>query len=141
MGQELLERTGWVKKPRKYFVATNSKGYRVVRGSADRDYSYCVIAKELNEWGSIYSSFSATEHNAKKYCKSWNNKAQEERYEVVKCVQVTAKEVRIIKKEITLEVINWIAEQATEVTEEQDRQDRTPPQVSEGTKEDKENTE
>ena len=138
MGQELLERTGWVKKPRKYFVATNSKGYRVVRGSADRDYFYCVMSKELSEWGGIYSSFSATEHNAKKYCKSWNNKAQEEQYEVVKCVQVTAKEVRVIKKEINLEVLNWIAQQATEY---QDRLDRTPPQVSEGTKEDKENTE
>jgi len=138
MGQELLERTGYVKTPRKYFVATNSKGYRVIRGSADRDYFYCVMSKELSQWGGIYSSFSATEHNAKKYCKSWNNKAKEEMYEVVKCVQVTAKEVRAIKKEISIEVINWIASQATE---EQDRQDRTPPQVSEGTKEDKENTE
>lgn len=136
MGQELLERTEYVRTPRKYFVATNSKGYRVVRGSADKDYFYCVIAKELNQWGYIYSSFSATEHNAKRYCKSWNNKAGEEQYEVVKCVQVTAREVRVIKKQITLEVINWIAEQATEVTEEQDR---TPQQVSEGTKETKEN--
>jgi len=118
MGQELLERTGWVKTPRKYFVATNSKGYRVIRGSADRDYFYCVMSKDLSEWGGIYSSFSATEHNAKKYCKSWNNKAKEEQYEVVKCVQVTAKEVRAIKKEINLEVINWIAQQATEVSEE-----------------------
>jgi hypothetical protein len=125
MGQELLERTGYVKTPRKYFVATNSKGYRVIRGSADRDYFYCVMSKELSQWGGIYCSFSATEHNAKKYCKSWNNKAKEEMYEVVKCVQVTAKEVRAIKKEITLEVINWQAQQ----------------QESEGTKEDKENTE
>lgn len=138
MGQELLNHKGWIKKPRKYFVATNSKGYRVVRGSADKDYFYCVMSKELSEWGGIYSSFSATEHNAKKYCKSWNNKAEEEQYEVVKCVQVTAKEVRVIKKEINLEVLNWIAQQATEY---QDRLDRTPPQVSEGTKEDKENTE
>jgi len=110
MGQELLERTGWVKKPRKYFVATNSKGYRVIRGSADRDYFYCVIAKELNAWGSIYASFSATEHNAKKYCKTWNNR-EADRYEVVKCVQVTAKEVRAIKKEIALEVIKYKEEQ------------------------------
>jgi hypothetical protein len=135
MGQELLERTGWVKTPRKYFVATNSKGYRVIRGSADRDYSYCVMSKDLTEWGGIYSSFSATKHNAEKYCKSWNNRAKEERYEVVKCVQVTAKEVRAIKKEINLEVFNWIAQQATE------QQDETPPQVSVLTKEDTENNE
>jgi hypothetical protein len=130
MGQELLERTGYVKTPRKYFVATNSKGYRVIRGSADRDYFYCVMSKELSEWGCIYSSFSATEHNAKKYCKSWNNKAKEEMYEVVKCVQVTAKEVRAIKKEITIEVINWQAQRDDELLQE-----------SEGTKEDKENKE
>jgi len=130
MGQELLDRVGYVRRPRKYFVATNSKGYRVIRGSADRDYFYCVIAKELSVWGSIYASFSATESNAKKYCKTWNNK-EADRYEVVKCVQVTAKEVRVIKKEIKLEVAKY--------WEEKDRQDRTPPQVSEGTKEDKEN--
>lgn len=118
MGQELLERKGYVRTPRKYFVATNSKGYRVVRGSADKDYFYCVMSKELSEWGCIYSSFSATEHNAKKYCKSWNNKAKKEQYEVVKCVQVTAREVRLIKKQITLEVINYLAQQATEVSEE-----------------------
>jgi hypothetical protein len=133
MGQELLERTGYVKTPRKYFVATNSKGYRVIRGSAYKDYFYCVLTKELNEWGCINSSFSATEHNAKKYCKTWNNQAKEELYEVVKCVQVTAKEVRAIKKEITLEVINWQSQQ-------RDEQDRLL-QESEGTKEDKENTE
>jgi hypothetical protein len=138
MGQELLEKTGYVRTPRKYFVATNSKGYRVIRGSADRDYFYCVIAKELNAWGSIYASFSATEHNAKKYCKTWNNRYDEEAYEVVKCVQVTAKEVRVIKKEIRLEVTQYRAEQER-LQAEQDRQGRTPTQVSEGTKEDKEN--
>ena len=111
MGQELLEHKGWIKKPRKYFVATNSKGFRVVRGSADRDYSYCVIAKELSVWGSIYASFSATESNAKKYCKTWNNRHKDEMFEVVKCVQVTAKEVRVIKKEIQLEVIKHMAQQ------------------------------
>jgi len=116
MGQELLERTGYVRTPRKYFVATNSNGYRVIRGSADRDYFYCVIAKELNAWGSIYSSFSATESNAKKYCKTWNNRQKNEVYEVVKCVQVTAKEVRVIKKEIQLEVMKHRLQEASEVT-------------------------
>lgn len=104
MGQELLNQQGWIRTPRKYFVATNSKGYRAIRGSADKDYSYCVISKELSEWGSIYASWSATEHNAKKYCKTWNNR-EADRYEVVKCVQVTAKEVRVIKKEIHLEIL------------------------------------
>lgn len=123
MGQELLDHKGWIKKPRKYFVATNSKGYRVVRGSADKDYSYCVMAKELSVWGSIYASWSATEHNAKKYCKTWNNKAQEEQYEVVKCVQVTAKEVRVIKKEIQLEAIKYMAQQeASEGTNLQEQE-------------------
>lgn len=105
MGQELLERQGWTKKPRKYFVATNSKGYKAVRGSANKDYLWCVIAKDYSQWGSIYASWSATEHNAKKYCKTWNNR-EADRYEVVKCVQVTAKEARVIKKEISLAWIN-----------------------------------
>jgi len=116
MGQELLERTGYVRTPRKYFVATNSNGYRVIRGSADRDYFYCVIAKELSVLGSIYASFSATESNAKKYCKTWNNRHKNEVYEVVKCVQVTAKEVRVIKKEIQLEIIKHLQQEVSEET-------------------------
>lgn len=128
MGQELLEVRGYVRKPRKYFVATNSKGYRVVRGSADRDYSYCVMTKELSERGGIYASFSATESNAKKYCKTLNNQ-EADRYEVVKCVQVTAKEVRVIKKEILLGVLKW----------QQNELQKQLQQASVGTKEDKEN--
>ena len=102
MGQELLDYQGYVRKPRKYFVATNSNGNRLVRGSADKDYSYCVILKEPSEWGGLWGSWSATEHNAKKYCKTWNNK-YEEKYEVVKAQLVSAKEVRAIKKEIAKE--------------------------------------
>jgi hypothetical protein len=101
MGQELLNQTGWVRQPRKYFVATNSAGYKAVRGSADKDYSYCIISKEISEWGAIYSSWSATQHNANRYCKTWNKKADKERYEVVKAELVTAKEARLIKKEIS----------------------------------------
>jgi len=110
MGQELLSVKGYTRNPRKYFVATNSKGYKAVRGSADKDYSYCVIAKDYSQWGSIYSSWSATEHNAKKYCKTWNRNG--ELYEVVKCEQVTAKEARLIKKQIQLA---WL--QAQQVSE------------------------
>lgn len=120
MGQELLDRVGYVRRPRKFFVATNSKGYKAVRGSAEKDYSWCVIATDYSQWGSIYASWSATEHNAKKYCKTWNNR-EANRYEVVKCEQVTAKEARLIKKQIQLE---WLEIQQ---------------RVSEGTKEDKEN--
>jgi len=128
MGQELLEHTGWIRTPRKYFVATNSNGHRAIRGSAEKNYSYCVISKELSQWGYLYANWSATEHNAKKYCKTWNNKAKEELYEVVKCVQVTAKEVRVIKKEIHLEILKRKEQEINETL-----------QVSEGTKEDKEN--
>lgn len=103
MGQELLEKQGWIRTPRKYFVATNSNGYRAIRGSADKDYSYCVIAKEVSQWGYVYASWSATEHNAKKYCKTWNNRAKYEEYEVVKCEQVTSKEARLIKKAISIQ--------------------------------------
>jgi hypothetical protein len=104
MGQELLDRTGYIRTPRKYFVATNSNGDKLIRGSADNDYSYCVILTEPSDFGGLWGSWSATEHNAKKRCKTWNNKEylRERKYEVVKCVQVTAKEVKAIKKEIAI---------------------------------------
>lgn len=105
MGQELLDVSGYQRRPRKFFVATNSKGYKAVRGSAERDYSYCVIATEYSLAGYIYASWSATEHNANKYCKTWNNR-EADRYEVVKCVQVTAREARLIKKQIILDFLN-----------------------------------
>jgi hypothetical protein len=117
MGQELLDRQGWIKKPRKYFVATNSNGYKAIRGSADRNYEWCVIAKEVSQWGSIYASWSKTEHNAKKYCTTWNNR-EADRYEVVKCIQVTAKEARVIKKEINLQILKaneYMMKEALEV--------------------------
>lgn len=98
MGQELLDYQGHVRKPRKYFVATNSNGDKLVRGSENRDYSYCVILKEHSEMCFIWGSWSATEHNAKKYCKTWNNKSNAELYEVVKADLVSAKEARAIKK-------------------------------------------
>lgn len=128
MGQELLAVRGYIRTPRKYFVATNSKGYKAIRGSADRNYGWCVIAKELSEWGSIYASWSKTEHNAKKYCTTWNNR-EADRYEVVKCVQVTAKEARAIKKEINLQALKQKEQVINEALTI----------VSEGTKEDKEN--
>ena len=117
MGQELLDRVGYVRRPRKYFVATNAQGYKAVRGSADRDYSYCVMSKDFTQWGYLYASWSATEHNAKKYCKTWNNKEGQEMYEVVKCEQVTAKEARLIKKQMQLAWIK-IQEQVSVLTKE-----------------------
>jgi len=98
MGQELLDYQGYVRKPRKYFVATNSNGDKLVRGSADRDYSYCVILKTHSEMCFVWGSWSATEHNAKRYCKTWNNQNNGELYEVVKAELVSAKEARAIKK-------------------------------------------
>lgn len=117
MGQELLEKQGWIRKPRKFFVATNSKGYKTIRGSADKDYSFCVISKEVSEWGSVYSSWSATEHNAKKYCKTWNNR-EADRYEVVACVQVNAKEARLIKKEISIQCKQMMLDRAEQALQE-----------------------
>jgi hypothetical protein len=127
MGQELLNQTGFTKTPRKFFVATNSNGQRMVRGSAYKDFYYAVIAKDLNpNAGWSYVTFSATERNANKYCSSWNNKERTDLYEVVKCVQVTAKEARLIKKEINLEFLKQreqeIQEQLKEVSAMQNNQ-------------------
>ena len=102
MGQELLNQQGWIKKPRLYFKATNSKGIVVTRGSAHKRYAYCVISTDFNKWGGVYASWSSTEELANRYCRQANKNGS---YEVVKAEVTTAKEVRVIKKQMTLDFI------------------------------------
>jgi predicted patatin/cPLA2 family phospholipase len=105
MGQELFDVDSFYeKKPRRYYVATNNKGFMVVRSSASKYYSHAVVAKTPTKWGAVYSTFTTRLQLANRYCKSWNNKYKEyedgKEFEVVVAKEVSSKEFRLAKKEI-----------------------------------------
>ena len=104
MGQEMLNWEGYSKRTRKYYLGVASNGARVLRGSADREYTHAVISTRINYKGEItWGSFHATEQLAKRQLTT--NRNYEKRYEsgrtyeVVELKVITAKEVRAIKKE------------------------------------------
>jgi hypothetical protein len=54
MGQELFDVSNYYeKRPRKYYVAINSKGFKVARSSASKNYSHAVVSKTPEKWGPI----------------------------------------------------------------------------------------
>lgn len=117
MGQELLEvGTGsgqwnyYQKKPRLYYKATNSKGYIVTRGSANKKYSYCAVASDFNRWGGLWSSWASTEALAIKYARQLSKSNTQLTYEVVKVEVSSAKEHRLIKKQMALESVKSLSE-------------------------------
>jgi hypothetical protein len=109
MGQELLT-PRWEKKPRLYYKATNEKGYIVTRGSAHKRYSYCAVASDFNRWGGLWSAWASTEELAKKYARQMQKNNDSIKFEVVKVEETNAKEVRLIKKQMTLECIGSLSE-------------------------------
>lgn len=105
MGQELLH-TKWEKKPRLYFKATNSRGLTVTRGSAQKKYAYCVIEKEPNKWGYLFQSWASTEALGNRYLRQLGT----DKYELVKAEVSSAKEVRLIKKQMQLKLLQIVSE-------------------------------
>ena len=108
MGQELFDvKSYYEKRPRKYYVAINSKGFKVARSSASKNYSHAVVLITPKEWGGIYYTFTSRLDLANRYCKSWNNNHEKnnnyDRYEVVETKEVSAKEFRVAKQEIKLQ--------------------------------------
>lgn len=93
MGQELFD-VRWIRKPRKYYLATNSKGHKVVRGSAEKEYTHATIYKDLYASGYCGATFSSRLDLAQRYAKRWSN------HEVVEIKEITSKEARQHKKEI-----------------------------------------
>jgi hypothetical protein len=115
MGQELFDvNTYYEKKPRKYYVATNSKGFKVARSTESKNYSHAVVLKTPEKWGAIYYTFTSRLDLANRYCKSWNINSvksnSDREYEVVEAKEVSAKEFRVVKQEIKLQHLK--AEQA-----------------------------
>ena len=77
MGQELLERTGWVKKPRTYYLAVTSTGLKFVRGSCDDKYTHAVVCskaphfrpQQIETYGWCNSRFDLAKRNFNRYKK------------------------------------------------------------------------
>lgn len=134
MGQELLNvNTNWTRKPRTYYLAVTSTGLKFIRGSADDRYSHAVVCskaphfrpKQIETYGWCHARLDLAKRNFNRYKKFSAEQDNEYEYELVELQKITAKEVRAIKKITKKEYKEHYEEQLQ--------------QVSEGTKEDKEN--
>ena len=109
MGQELLDKTGYQRKPRTYYVAVASNGAQALRGSGDDRYSHAVVMTTIDYPNQIsWATFHASEQLAKRQITSnrnWQKKSIENgstygsnrEWEVVPLKKVTGKEFRAIK--------------------------------------------
>ena len=140
MGQELLERTGWVKTPRTYYLAVTSTGLKFVRGSCDDKYTHAVVCskaphfrpQQIETYGWCHSRSDLAKRNFNR-CKKQEGEYE---YELVELQKINAKEVRQIKKITKKEYNEYYTQQQQQESYAQQQQ-----QESKGTKEDKENTE
>lgn len=98
----------WEKRPRLYYKATSSTGLVATRGSASKPYKYAVVATDFTKWGEVYATFTPRLELAERYCKSYNKGNL--KYEVVEVEVSSAKEHRLIKKQMSLKFL----EQSTE---------------------------
>ena len=111
MGQELLDRTGYQRKPRTYYVAVASNGAQALRGSGDDRYTHAVVMTVINYPNELsWATFHASEQLAKRQLttnRNYQKKYQESgatyygsgrEWELVPLKKVTAKEFRAIKK-------------------------------------------
>lgn len=106
MGQELLDLNGYIRKRRKYYLATNSKGHRIVRGTTEKEYTHATISKDRSAWGFIYATFTTRLDLANRYSRNWKDS------EVVEVKEITSKEARQLKKEIWKEIDTFREQEA-----------------------------
>ena len=109
MGQELLDKQGYQRKPRTFYVAVASNGAQALRGSGDDRYSHAVVMTTIDYPNQIsWATFHASEQLAKRQITSnrnWQKKSIENgssygsnrEWEVVQLKKVTSKEFRAIK--------------------------------------------
>lgn len=112
MGQELLEARGVPRNRTRYFLATTSTGLRVIRGSTNREYPYACVATTRTNYGSTVDVWSSREELAQKNLKSmtkWYNKSTDSQmsFEVIRTQEISAKEARVIKKELHKEFMDY----------------------------------
>ena len=102
MGQELMDIYPANYKfrhasQRKFYLAINSSGLKVVRGSDRKIHSHAVISKEPSRYnGKAYATFTTRFDLAKRYLTTWGKRD----YEIVEVKEITSKEVKQLKKEI-----------------------------------------
>jgi hypothetical protein len=109
MGQELLDRQGYQRKPRTFYVAVATNGAVALRGSGEDRYTHAVVMTSIDYPKEVsWATFHASEQLAKRQITSnrnWQKKSIENgstygsnrEWEVVPLKKVTAKEFRAIK--------------------------------------------
>ena len=109
MGQELLDRKGYQRKPRTFYVAVATNSAVALRGSGEDRYTHAVVMTSINYPNEVsWATFHASEQLAKRQITSnrtWQKKSIENgstygnnrEWEVVPLKKVTAKEFRAIK--------------------------------------------
>jgi hypothetical protein len=109
MGQELLDRTGYVKKPRTYYHAVALNGAQALRGSGEDRYTHAVVMVQINypnelSWATFHSSkqlatrqLVSNENWQKKCVENGSTYGSNREWEVVQLKKVTSKEFRAIK--------------------------------------------
>ena len=111
MGQELLDTTGYQRKPRTYYHATATNGAQALRGSGDDRYTHAVVMTLVNYPNELsWATFHSSEQLAKRQLttnRNYQKKYQESgatyygsgrEWELVPLKKITAKEFRSIKK-------------------------------------------
>jgi hypothetical protein len=109
MGQELLDKQGYQRKPRTFYVAVASNGAQALRGSGDDRYTHAVVMTSIEYPNEVsWATFHASEQLAKRQITSnrnWQKKSIENgssygsnrEWEVVQLKKITSKEFRAIK--------------------------------------------
>ena len=110
MGQELLDRKGYQRKPRTFYVAVATNGAVALRGSGEDRYTHAVVMTTIRYPNEVigWATFHASEQLAKRQITSnrnWQKKsvendldyAKHHEWEVVPLKKITAKEFRAIK--------------------------------------------
>ena len=109
MGQELLDKQGYQRKPRTFYVAVATNGAVALRGSGEDRYTHAVVMTSIDYPNEVsWATFHASEQLAKRQITSnrnWQKKSIENgssygsnrEWEVVQLKKVTSKEFRAIK--------------------------------------------
>ena len=109
MGQELLDRQGYQRKPRTYYVAVATNSATALRGSGDDRYTHAVVMTAINYPNELsWATFHGSEQLAKRQITSNRNYQKQtiengstygsnREWEVVPLKKVSAREFRAIK--------------------------------------------
>jgi hypothetical protein len=110
MGQELLDTTGYQRKPRTYYHAVALNGAQALRGSGEDKYTHAVVMVNVNYPKELsYATFHSSKQLATRQLitnENWQKKSiaqgsswwEGREWEVVELKKISAREYRAIKK-------------------------------------------